>query len=143
MATHAALDPGGKTGAAVYDGFTPLRMQEIVVSVNAWEALIEWLYEAFRQGIETLIVEGYRNRPPEMTGGHANMWSENLESQIVGYCRCYCTMTGINFVLQDPSIKPVGYGNAGLKYVKGKKGMHMQDALAHGAYWWINGRKAQ
>ena len=31
-------------------------------------------------------------------------------------------------------LKPVAYGYANMKYVKGKKGMHWQDALAHAVY---------
>ncbi len=71
-----------------------------------------------------------------MTQGHANTWSENLESQILGFCRYFCMDKGIEMILQGADTKPVGYGMAGLKYVKGKGGMHMNDAIAHGSYWW-------
>jgi hypothetical protein len=38
-------------------------------------------------------------------------------------------------VKQQPSIKPVGYAFAGMKYLAGKQGTHWQDALAHAVYY--------
>lgn len=131
---YSALDPGGKTGFADYEGDKPLKMGEVACSTKNLDDLDAWLQA--RRNIDVLIVEGYRNRPVAMTRGHANTWSENLESQIVGYCKAWCRALGVEYVEQQASIKPIGYGMAGLKYVPGKKGTHMQDALAHGAYWW-------
>jgi hypothetical protein len=105
--------------------------------------VIGWL-EVHAHELDVLIVENYRNLPDEWKGKeHANTWSENHESQIIGMCRLFCVMYGIELVIQEPSIKPSGYGFAGLPpYKKGKKKMHRQDALAHGAYWWMMvGRK--
>ncbi len=137
---YAGVDPGKHTGWAIYDDGTPVEMGEIIVGVDAWEDLYSWLVS--HPSLQVIVCEGYRNRPVGMTQGHANTWSENLESQIIGYLRCYSRIARAELILQDPSIKPVGYGYAGLKYVKGKKGQHMNDALAHGMYWWMNvGRK--
>lgn len=133
---YSALDPGKKTGYADYEDETPVAMGEILCSPKDLETFYSWLQA--RQNIDVLIVEGYRNRPTPMTKGHANTWSVNLESQIVGYCKGWCRANGVEYVEQMPDIKPVGYGMAGLKYVPGKRGTHMQDALAHGAYWWRN-----
>lgn len=133
---YSAIDPGKHIGYADYEGETPIAMGEVLCSPKDMDGLDAWLQA--RRNIDVLIVEGYRNRPVAMTKGHANTWSVNLESQIVGYCKAWCKATGIEFVEQDSSIKPVGYANAGLKYTPGRKGTHMQDALAHGAYFWRN-----
>lgn len=133
---YAGIDPGKHTGWAIYEDNTPLTMGEIIVGVDRWDDLYDWIIS--HPSVKVIVCEGYRNRPVAMTQGHANTWSENLESQIIGFLRCYCRISRIELILQDPSIKPVGYGMAGLKYVKGKGGQHMQDALAHGAYWWRN-----
>jgi hypothetical protein len=42
---------------------------------------------------------------------------------------------GVDLVMQSPAIKPTGYGFANLKYVRGKQGVHIQDAVAHGMYY--------
>lgn len=93
--------------------------------------------------LDVLIVENYRILPEDWQGKEkANVWSENHESQIIGMARFSCFESDIELVIQETSIKPAGYGYAGMRYVKGKKGMHMQDALAHGAFWWMEkGRK--
>lgn len=135
---YSALDPGRTTGYADFEDGEPIQMGEFTVAIKDWEALMDWLYVRQINKIDVLVVENYRNRPVAMTQGHANTWSENLESQIIGFCRCYCMEWGIEMILQDASIKPVGYGYAGLKYVKGKAGQHMNDALAHASYWYMN-----
>lgn len=131
---YSALDPGMRTGFADFEDFVPLTMGEIICTANSLDGLLAWLQ--VRKNLDYLIVEGYRNRPVGMTRGHANTWSTNLESQIIGLCKGFCLVNEINFIEQDASIKPVGYGMAGLKYVKGKKGQHKQDALAHASYWY-------
>lgn len=132
---YSALDPGRTTGFADFDSGEPIAMGEITVAIKDWNALHDWLVR--RHHLDVLVVENYRNRPVPMTQGHANTWSENLESQILGYCRCFCMQWGIEIVVQDSSIKPVGYGYAGLKYVPGKSGTHKQDAIAHASYFWM------
>lgn len=139
---YAAIDPGGHTGWAIYHNDKPVQMGEILVSEDNFKVFFKWL-EQENLHLDVLIVESYRNRPVEMTQGNANTWSSNLESQIVGACRAWCWINKKELVLQQPSIKPVGYGMAGLKYVPNKKGQHMQDALAHGFYWYMTqGRKS-
>lgn len=100
-----------------------------------------WL--AAHDDLDVLIVENYRNLPDEKHGKRfINTYSENHESQIIGMCRMFCSLAFVELVIQETSIKPAGYGFAGLKYVKGAKKKHMQDAVAHGAYWWMmTGRK--
>lgn len=99
-----------------------------------WQDFNNWLRQ---QMVDVMIVENYRVRPVPMTRGHANTWSECREAQQIGACHYHCTLHAMEFIKQDPSIKPVGYGFAGLKYVAGKRGTHMQDAVAHGTYWWM------
>lgn len=135
-----ALDPGASTGYAIYLDDKP---QEI--GVLPWgtdgEAVMVWLLQ--HRDLDVLIVENYRILPEEWEGKRrANTWSENHESQIIGMVRLICREYGVTLVIQEPSIKPSGYGYCGMKYVKGKKGMHKEDALAHGMYWYMEkGRK--
>lgn len=106
------------------------------------EAVWIWLDE--NNTLDVLIVENYRIRPEPMTKGRANVWSESHESQIIGGARMAASLFGFEIVIQEPDRKPAGYGYAGLQYVAGKKGTHMQDAVAHGAYWWMEvGRKRE
>lgn len=97
---------------------------------------MEWM-RGRDPSLSAIICEDWRTRPKEESR-HAGTWSEQIEARIIGIVMHEAWLRDIEFVLQQPSIKPIGYGNAGLKYIPGKKGTHMQDAVAHGSYWWIN-----
>ncbi len=99
------------------------------------DVILDWIEE--QPEVDVWIVENYRVRPTTMRQGHANTWSESHESQIIGAVRSHARRTSAEFVTQEPSLKPVGYGMAGLKYVPHKKRAHIQDAVAHGVYWWM------
>ena len=140
MLRHGWLDPGAATGYAILENDVPVEIGEIPWGTSG-EAVWRWL-TVYAPDLEVLGCENYRIRPAPMTKGHANTWSESHESQIIGGARLAAFVYVKEFVTQEPSIKPVGYGFAGLKYVAGKPGMHMQDAIAHGSYWWFqHGRK--
>jgi len=55
--------------------------------------------------------------------------------RVIGLIQGVAEMEDRKFVLQEPAIKPMGFGWAGLKYVPGKKGTHSQDAVAHAVYY--------
>lgn len=133
---YLAIDPGADTGWARFKDDTPQTMGIVEFSLGTDEDLL-WGFLSKNMDIDVLVIENWRNRPVGMTKGHAGTWSENTESQIIGACRFACWEYKIEFVTQDSSIKPVGYGYAGMKYVKNKKGMHKEDAIAHGYYWWM------
>ncbi len=128
------MDPGGTTGYAEFLDGKPVTMGELDK-----KELPTWLWTKCEDlELKTVIIENYRVRPTGMSKGHANTWSECWEAQVIGMCKMLCLIYSKECVIQDPSIKPVGYGYAGLKYVAGKKGTHMLDAVAHGSYWWTN-----
>lgn len=137
---YGALDPGASTGYAIYVDDKPVEMGTIPWGHNA-QGVYNWL--DFNYDLDVLIVENYRILPEEFEGKRrANTWSESHESQIIGMARYACFHYDIELVIQEPSIKPAGYGYCGMKYVKGKKGMHKEDALAHGMFWYMEkGRK--
>lgn len=137
---HGWLDPGADTGYALYAGDRLLEMGELPWGVDG---LAVWTWIEEHKELDVMGAENYRILPEKWQDKrYANVWSENHESQIIGGVRMAGHAYGFEVVVQEPAIKPAGYAFAGLTYVKGKKKMHMQDAVAHGAYWWMmTGRK--
>lgn len=132
---YGALDPGASIGYAIYVDDTPKEIGEIPWGINGL-ALYKWLQK--NDDLEVIIVENYRVMPENFKGKEkANIWSTSHESQQIGMVRYHCFLRQLEFVIQETSIKPAGYGFCGMKYVKGKKGAHKEDALAHGMYWWM------
>lgn len=129
-----AFDPGGTSGwAFLIDGVTK-KIGEIK-KVNWQDGLIELFNELEP---DVAVCEDFINRP-KWNKKHVNQqtWRKNEVPKQVGNVELICKMKGVRYVCQQPAIKPVGYGYAGLEYVKGKKGVHMQDAIAHGVYFYV------
>lgn len=128
-----ALDPGGTTGYARFlqdeEGWYINEVGEV-----SKDDILQWIENT---GPDIYVVENYRDRPNDFRGNRGRRWSEGETHRIIGAIDSRARRIGSPIVLQEPSIKPVGYGWAGMKYVKGKKGMHRQDAIAHGVYYLI------
>lgn len=125
------VDPGKTTGWAV---FTEGGLKQVGESKGT-KNFIAWLSEwAIPESI-LWVVEDYKVRPAKMQGGFQHNWSNVQPARIIGMIEYVSTVYEHGFVLQQPSIKPVGYGQMGGNYKKGKKGMHMQDAAAHVVYY--------
>jgi Holliday junction resolvasome RuvABC endonuclease subunit len=124
------IDPGTTTGWALLENSTPLKMGEWKGKKAFEEGLASLLKE---EQIDVVVVEDFVFRP----GFKENKWKKTDVAKQIGYIEAACKMLGIEFAKpQSPAIKPVGYGMSGMKYEKGKRGMHMQDAIAHAMYWW-------
>ena len=86
------------------------------------------------QEAEEVVCESFEVRPKKAKEG-AFDWDPMETPQVIGSLKSLCSLYGKPIHMQSPSIKPVGYGFANAKYQKGKKGMHIQDALAHVVYY--------
>lgn len=88
--------------------------------------------------VDLIGYETYRIRPRGMKQGYTPVGDDLWTSQVIGAIKFRAWNLAKTPVEQDPSIKPAGYGYAGLlPYNPKKKGMHLQDAIAHGAFWWM------
>ena len=129
------FDPGKTTGffhGLIRDGkMAPLDAKEM-----DYKQVLKWCADEIENpelGHTILIAEDYTIDP--ITSGYSHQGDKGLAMRLLGALELTATLAGYPFVLQQRDRKPAGYGFAGGKYVKGKKGQHMQDALAHVTYY--------
>lgn len=139
MTLILALDPGKNTGwgmIRVADGRT-LPTGQLGVCLD------QTLLELEPQFVEAdlIVCESFEVRPKLARAG-AFDWDPMETPQVIGAMKALAKRLNKKVVMQSPSVKPVGYGYCGMVYVKGKKGMHMQDALAHAVYYAVKTLKA-
>lgn len=128
-------DPGKTTGFASFlDG----RINEIKEIPDT--EIIQWINE---RSPDAIVMENYRVRPKKLTKGWDHKWTSPVALKIIGALEMKAAQLDIPILTQEPAIKPVGYGWAGMKYVAGKKGTHVQDAIAHGVYWLVKNEHAK
>jgi hypothetical protein len=85
--------------------------------------------------VDIVVYEDWLTRPKHLQRG-AFDWDPMYTPRVIGSLKTLCELLGKKpMIVQQPSIKPVGYGFANMKYVAGKKGTHWQDALAHVVYY--------
>jgi hypothetical protein len=127
-----AIDPGKTTGWAnieVKDKEIQLGIFGITKDTTLVE-LIPNIKEA-----DVVIYEAWLTRPKHLQRG-AFDWDPMITPQVIGSLLTLCKALERPVpVRQQPSIKPVGYAFAGMKYVPGKQGTHWQDALAHAVFY--------
>ena len=126
MTKFLSVDPGGTTGYAFFlDGKLESVGEVQFDNFNKWLLSIE--------PVDLIVVENYRIRPPNMTGGKfAHQWDKGETLRLIGRFELYCEQKSIPLIKQEPMVKPQGYKLMGKEYIKGKKGMHIFDAVAHG-----------
>lgn len=123
-----AVDPGDTSGW--------IRFQNGRLRLGLWFGEKEPGREINSEPPQILVVENYLIRPPKMTRGKfTHAWNKASAIRIIGSLQTVADLRDLKFELQEPSIKPVGYGWAGLTYVKGKQGTHIQDAASHLAHF--------
>ena len=83
---------------------------------------------------DQVVYESFLLRPKQARKGSFD-WDPMETPQVIGSLKLLCRQLGKPIAEQNPSIKPVGYGFANMKYVPGKKGMHAQDAICHAFYY--------
>lgn len=128
-----SIDPGGTTGFAHFLQEEDEQWRVKTFGEVAKADVYDWIEDT---GPDLYVVENYRVRPQSISG-YSHQWSSGETLRIIGALESRARRIGSPLVLQEPAIKPVGYAHAGLKYVKDKKGMHVQDAIAHGVFYLV------
>lgn len=126
-----AVDPGNTTGWALFEQNSqkPYEIGEVKK-----EGFHKWLDG--NTGVNIWVVEDYIIRPPNRkAGGHDHFWNKGDTLRLIGAIERHAHVTKALFYLQQPSLKPLAYKQMGMEYVKGKSGMHMHDAIAHGVHF--------
>lgn len=131
MPSLIAVDPGATTGWARFD--TPVQKPTMVGEVRK-EKLSGWLEEHKEKGI-IWVVENYIIRPPGKAGGFDHTWNTGDTLKLIGAIQHHAYIFRQLFYTQQPNIKPLAYKQMGAEYKKGKPGMHIQDAIAHGVHF--------
>lgn len=133
MTQLMAVDPGGTTGWAIYD--IPSQSPIVFGEVKGGD-FYEWLRD-YTPDISTWVVEDYFVRPQGKAGGFQHHWDKGETFRKIGAIEYAAFLQGAEFYLQQPSLKPIAYKHINMEYKKGKKGMHIYDALAHGKLWLV------
>jgi hypothetical protein len=127
-----SIDPGKTTGWA------EISVDDTKISLGFFGNTKDTTLFELKQNVEDadiIVYEAWLTRPKHLQRG-AFDWDPMITPQVIGSLLTLCKTLGKKEpVKQQPSIKPVGYALAGMKYVPGKKGTHWQDALAHGIFY--------
>lgn len=139
-----AIDPGDTSGWFRIEYISGSQPAILSKKFGVWKGETEPGRVVNEDPPDILIVENYLIRPPKMTRGKkwSHDWNKGSTMRIIGSLQTVADLHDLFFQLQEPSIKPVGYGWAGLVYVKGKQGTHIPDACAHLAYFLYKQMKA-
>lgn len=131
--TVLCLDPGKTTGVAVLQ-INEKTPRIIFFDEEKDETLLS--IEQLFVDCDIVVCEEFLVRPGKARQG-AFDWQDMVAPRVIGSATTLAARYKKKFILQSPSIKPIGYGFANLKYVKGKKGQHINDAVAHGMYYLV------
>lgn len=127
------IDPGETTGWAVVKFRTETRELKVVDFGESRDPTTFDLTDHIRN-CDLMIVENFLVDPTKSRTG-AFDHSDMLTIQVIGALRLQARLHEKRVVLQSRSVKPVGYGYLRRTYVKGKRGMHTWDAMAHAVFW--------
>jgi hypothetical protein len=135
---HLWFDPGLTTGWAMFEDDKPYAMGTLMYGPD----LFNWLRDTLLayHNFDLIGYENYRIRPKGMKQGYTPVGDEVWSVRVIGAIEFAASVRNPDQQMcsQEPDIKPAGYGYAGLgKYDPNKKGMHMQDAIAHGAFYYM------
>lgn len=128
------IDPGKTTGLALIrvENKIPTLMT-VRESKNPTLSQDRDLFEL----ADLVIMEDWKTRPKKAMLGAFN-YDPMITPRVIGAAELMSELCSCKVVMQQPAIKPVGYGYANLKYVPGKKGLHIQDAIAHVMYYLVS-----
>lgn len=132
------VDPGPHTGWAIVD-FTPEKEFKLISTgiEKTYRKGLEFLQITQWGGneIDKIICEDYIINPKVY--GHSHQGDRGDTLRLIGALEYIALVSGIEIVLQMPTIKPAGYGFLNKTYVRGKRDMHGFDALAHLAFYLV------
>lgn len=135
------IDPGENTGWAETTLETETGVQKILDFGESRDTTTFDLTDRI-QNCDLMVIENFLIDPSKSRTG-AFDHSEMLTIQVIGALRLQARLHDKQVVLQSRSVKPVGYGYLRMKYVKGKKGMHSTDAMAHAVFWAVKNAGAK
>jgi predicted RNase H-like nuclease (RuvC/YqgF family) len=126
------VDPGKTTGWAC------ISIEDKTISLGLFGETKDMTLVELQPQLEeadVIVYEDWLTRPKHLQRD-AFDWDPMYAPRVIGSLKTLCRILGkTEVVVQQPSIKPVGYGFANLQYKAGKKGTHWQDALAHATYY--------
>ena len=132
MTKILGIDPGKTTGWAV------IYVEDKRISLGKSGQTKDMTLVDIKEHLEdadVIVYEGFWTRPTKARQG-AFDWDQMTAPQVIGSLLTLCRVLGIQQVVkQQPAQKVPGYGFSGLRYVKGKQGQHMFDALAHAVFY--------
>jgi len=131
-----SVDPGDRNmGYVVVEFDEPTKNAQIkdLGVIVGKDAGLDWI---LAKSPNLWIVEDYKVDPRLARRGRLDQ-NQNRTSKQIGAIELRARQTGSSIHLQSRTVKPVGYGFAGMKYTRGASGTHMQDALAHMAYYLV------
>lgn len=129
-----AVDPGKNNGVAlgeIIDSKITLRYAGVLQPDKYYEFLQKIIREELP--VDEIVLEDWKTRPKEARAG-AFDFDTMLTARMIGATDFVGFLLGIPVILQQASIKPVGYGYSGQKYVKNAQNRHHLDAAAHLIY---------
>jgi len=132
------VDPGKTTGwCRLYEDGTTKRGE-----TKGNELTFQLLHNLLSDDEEyTVVVENYAVRPvSNKYRSFDHSWDRLDTVRIIGGFEYACQIHSVPYILQEPTIKPVGYGYAGLDYKPNSKHkeVHMDDAEAHAWFYAVN-----
>jgi len=133
MITLYGIDPGQTTGFVQVD---IVDREFIVKNVQHWNVtqVNDWYTEMLDSPPAILIIEDYIIQPRVHNYSHEG--DKGIALRLIGGAQFLChAKPQLQLELQGNFRKPTGYGMLGAKYVRGKKGQHSLDALAHVMYY--------
>lgn len=133
------LDPGVSTGWGLVQAEKAQSLKVLRFGTTLDQSLLE-LEEQFQEA-DRIVIENWKVRPKEARKGSFD-WDPMITPQVIGAAKLLSRLHGKPAFEQSPADKPMGYGFLRQKYVKGKKGMHSMDALAHAAFYCVKNNLA-
>lgn len=124
------LDPGGTTGWGSIQLTDEPRPKITVIGVG--EVKNEETLENMIKEADIVVIEYFRIRPNKVNDF---IYKDLHASEAIGGIKMLCRKYNKRVEMQGADKKPMGYGFAGMTYVKGKKGTHFQDGLCHAVYF--------
>jgi len=138
--TILSVDPGEHNGYALvnYTGKKEFIVEKFGVMERPF--FYRWLVSNdFPSDIDLFLVEDFKTRPNEAKRGVFD-WNQMIAPKVIGALELVSVWREIPLILQQPSIKPVGYGYLGKTYKKGAGNVHHWDAVAHAMYYLVTKR---
>lgn len=129
-----SFDPGATTGVAVGDNMGNLKELHTLVGLDLFDYLIGL------QVADRFIIESFKIRPNKAS---SFIWSDMTVIQYIGAIAYRAYELKIPCVMQEPSIKPMGYRWAGIEVPKTHSLSHETDAYAHLCYYWVKELKLE